>query len=166
MNRKTLFFVMLAMLCLAVFTVSVSADQNGNDNWCNSDQYGCWVTGDGGVQNYIMFWSESAREYFMGKGSTATVAAPFPGGKMSMTPVQEGKMSMAPVQEADEEMPAGLTREEKIKAVIDYQVQFVLDNVPEARADGEEAVRENVSNHVNSLSDEELDEAYEGTLLM
>ncbi|MBQ6517480.1 MAG: hypothetical protein IJI14_02095 [Anaerolineaceae bacterium] len=66
MNKKTLFVVLLAMLCLAVFTVSVSADQDGLENWCNIDQYGCWVTGDEGEQNYIMFWSEETRQYFMG----------------------------------------------------------------------------------------------------
>ena len=67
MNKK-LMFVLFAMLMMAVMTVSVSADQLANDRWCNSDQYGCWVTGDDGAQDYIMFWSESARDLFMGPG--------------------------------------------------------------------------------------------------
>ena len=73
MNKKSLFVVLFAMLCLAIFTVSVSADQDGHTNWCNMDQYGCWVTGDGGEQVYIMFWSEEARTYFMGPNSNAVV---------------------------------------------------------------------------------------------
>ena len=51
---------------MAVMTVSVSADQDGYNNWCNMDQYGCWVTGDEGEQIYIMFWSEAIRQQFMG----------------------------------------------------------------------------------------------------
>ena len=66
MNKKSFFVVLFAMLCLAVFTVSVSADQDGHTNWCNMDQYGCWVTGDEGEQIYIMFWTEDARKLFMG----------------------------------------------------------------------------------------------------
>lgn len=68
MNKKVL-FVLFAILMMAVMTVSVSADQDGHTNWCNMDQYGCWVTGDEGQQNYIMFWSESARQYFMGNST-------------------------------------------------------------------------------------------------
>lgn len=67
MNKNKLFAVLFAMLCLAVLTVSVFADQEGNNRWCNIDQYGCWVTDeDTGGQNYVMFWSEEARQYFMG----------------------------------------------------------------------------------------------------
>ncbi len=69
MSKKVL-FVLFAILMMAVMTVSVSAEQDGNDRWCNIDQYGCWVTGDDGAQNYIMFWTEEARQYFMG-GNTA-----------------------------------------------------------------------------------------------
>ena len=85
MNKKVL-FVLFAILMMAVMTASVSADQLANDRWCNSDQYGCWVTGDDGAQDYIMFWSESAREYFMGPGSNAVVTDPVPAGKMSLDP--------------------------------------------------------------------------------
>ena len=72
MNKKVL-FVLFAILMMAVMTVSVSADRDGYNNWCNMDQYGCWVTGEDGAQNYIMFWSESARTYFMGPNSNAVV---------------------------------------------------------------------------------------------
>ncbi|MBQ6502660.1 MAG: hypothetical protein IJI57_01955 [Flexilinea sp.] len=91
MNKKSFFVVLLAMLCLAVFTVSVYADQLANDRWCNSDQYGCWVTGDDGAQDYIMFWSESAREYFMGPGSNAPVVEQYTAGKMPLDPAPAEK---------------------------------------------------------------------------
>ena len=59
-----LFFVVLCLL-IAVST-NVFADQEGNDNWCNIDSYGCWVTNEDNGKDYLMFWSESARQYFMG----------------------------------------------------------------------------------------------------
>ena len=58
-----LLFVFALMMCLATV---VFADQEGNDNWCNIDSYGCWVTNEDGGKDYLMFWSESARHYFMG----------------------------------------------------------------------------------------------------
>lgn len=68
MKKNQLFIALFAMVCLAVLTVSAFADQEGNDRWCNMDQYGCWVTDkETGGQNYIMFWSEEARQYFMGE---------------------------------------------------------------------------------------------------
>lgn len=93
MNKK-LMFVLFAVLMMAVMTVSVSADQLANDRWCNSDQYGCWVTGDNGAQDYIMFWSESAREYFMGPGSNAVVTDPYPAGKMPLDPAPASEKSL------------------------------------------------------------------------
>ena len=66
MNKRTLFVVLFAMLCLALSAMTVLADQDGGDRWCNMDQYGCWVTGDEGEQIYISFWTEEARKYFMG----------------------------------------------------------------------------------------------------
>lgn len=84
MNKKSLFVVLFVIFCMAVMTVSVSADQEGNKLWCNSDQYGCWVTGDAGEKNYIMFWSEAARDLFMGPGSNATVAPAYPMGEMPL----------------------------------------------------------------------------------
>ncbi len=72
-----LFFV---LICAALSVLSVSAaprdryyDQLGNKHWCNSDSYGCWVTGENGEHEYIMFWSESARDAIMGPGSDAPI---------------------------------------------------------------------------------------------
>ncbi len=72
-----LFFV---LICAALSVLSVSAaprdryyDQLGNKHWCNSDSYGCWVTGENGEHEYIMFWSESARESIMGPDSDAPI---------------------------------------------------------------------------------------------
>ena len=66
MNKKNLFIVLLAMLCLALFTLSASAEQDGYSNWCNIDKDGCWITAEDGGKNYIMFWSEEIRQYYMG----------------------------------------------------------------------------------------------------
>lgn len=93
MNKKVC-IVLFAVLMMAVMTVSVSADQLANDRWCNSDQYGCWVTGDNGAQDYIMFWSESARELFMGPGSNAVVTDPYPAGKMPLGPAPAPEKSL------------------------------------------------------------------------
>ena len=46
-------------------------DQLGNKHWCNVDSYGCWVTGENGEHEYIMFWSEAARDSIMGPDSKA-----------------------------------------------------------------------------------------------
>ena len=64
MGKKIIIFLTLAVLMLS-FT-AVFADQNGNDRWCNTDEYGCWVTGENGDKCYIMFWSEASRKFFMG----------------------------------------------------------------------------------------------------
>ncbi len=68
------------LICAALSVLSVSAaprdryyDQLGNKHWCNSDSYGCWVTGENGEHEYIMFWSESARDAIMGPGSKAPI---------------------------------------------------------------------------------------------
>ena len=66
--KKKLFVVLFAILCLAVMAVSAFADQEGNERWCNIDSHGCWVTNEEtGGQDYIMFWSEESRQYFMGE---------------------------------------------------------------------------------------------------
>lgn len=84
MNKSTLLIVLLiTAFCLVSFS-SVLADQDGNTRWCNSDQYGCWVTGDNGEKCYILFYSEFARDYIMGKGSSAVVSPMVPGGTMSL----------------------------------------------------------------------------------
>ena len=81
MKKNTLFVVLFAMLCLAAITAVVSADNDGYNSFCYIDQYGCWVTDwdverdePTGKKIYVQFWSDEAREFFMGKGSDATVA--------------------------------------------------------------------------------------------
>ena len=77
--KKTI--ILMFVLMIAAFSVmSASAaprgryyDQLGNKHWCNSDSDGCWVTGENGEHEYIMFWSEAAREKYMGAGSDAPV---------------------------------------------------------------------------------------------
>lgn len=66
---KRWFLFLLSALLLVLLTASVSADQDGYINWCNMDEYGCWVTDENGGQCYIMFWSEDARAFFMGSHS-------------------------------------------------------------------------------------------------
>ena len=73
-------------------------------------QYGCWVTGEDGGQSYIMFWSESARDLFMGPGSKACVAKPYPAGKMPLDP--------PPV--SDDPVNPELTTDQKIDAIVAY----------------------------------------------
>ena len=81
MKKNTLFVILIAMLCLAAITAAVSADNDGYNSYCNIDQYGCWVTEwdkeldePTGKKIYVQFWSEEAREFFMGEDSDATVA--------------------------------------------------------------------------------------------
>ncbi len=79
-----IFFV---LICAALSVLSVSAayyDQNGNARWCNRDSYGCWVTGENGEHEYIMFWSEAARDYIMGKGSNAPIVERFSAGVLPL----------------------------------------------------------------------------------
>ncbi len=77
---KKSFVLIFVLICAALSVLSVSAaprdryyDQLGNKHWCNSDSYGCWVTGENGEHEYIMFWSESARDAIMGSGSKAPI---------------------------------------------------------------------------------------------
>ncbi len=59
--------VIAAILLTALLSFcTVLADRDGNYYYCNSDQYGCWVTAEDGSRSYIMFWSEEAKMYFMG----------------------------------------------------------------------------------------------------
>ena len=95
MKNNRIIVVFFAVLVLAMLmAVSVSADQEGNKRWCNSDKYGCWVTDENGGQSYIMFWSESAREYFMGPNSSAPVAPALPGGEMELEAAPAGADSL------------------------------------------------------------------------
>ena len=84
MAKKMLLAVLFAVMLLAALTVSVSADQDGNSCWCNNDQYGCWITGEKGGRDYIMFWSESARDFIMGKGSKAPIVDRYFAGKLPL----------------------------------------------------------------------------------
>ncbi len=64
--KSPLLVLLLVISILMIASQTVFADQEGNENWCNIDSYGCWVTGEDGGKDYLMFWSESARQYFMG----------------------------------------------------------------------------------------------------
>ncbi len=88
MKRKYSLIVLFVLLTAAMIFITVSADQNGNDRWCNSDEYGCWVTDEDGGKCYITFWSEEARAYFMGDkskpGSLVTVKPNTPDGRLTL----------------------------------------------------------------------------------
>ena len=58
--------IIISLFILLILSAPIFADQEGNENWCNIDSYGCWVTGEDAGKEYLMFWSESARQYFMG----------------------------------------------------------------------------------------------------
>ena len=77
---KKLFLLTLVVIIAALSVMSVSAaprgryyDQMGNKYWCNSYSYGCWVTGENGGKDYIMFWSEASAEAIMGPNSGAPI---------------------------------------------------------------------------------------------
>ena len=88
--KKTI--ILMFVLMIAAFSVmSASAaprgryyDQLGNKHWCNSDSDGCWVTGENGEHEYIMFWSEASREKYMGAGSDAPVGEYVESGTMKL----------------------------------------------------------------------------------
>ena len=84
MKRTVLFILVVIIAALSVMSVSAAPhgryfDQIGNKHWCTSDSYGCWVTGEDGGKNYIMFWSEAAAEAIMGPNSGAPIGAPLSG---------------------------------------------------------------------------------------
>ena len=66
MKKMAFLFVVLALL---FSFAAVFAEQDGYNCWCNVDQYGCWITNESGGQDYLMFWSESARQFFMGSST-------------------------------------------------------------------------------------------------
>ena len=84
MRKKALGIVLFVLLCLTAITISVSADQEGSSCWCNVDQHGCWITGENGGKSYIMFWSESSRDYIMGKGSKAPIVSMYDKAKLPL----------------------------------------------------------------------------------
>ena len=103
MKRTVLFILVVIIAALSVMSVSAAPhgryfDQIGNKHWCTSDSYGCWVTGEDGGKNYIMFWSEAAAEAIMGKNSGAPIGAPL-SGEMNLS----GPKAPVVVVEADEE---------------------------------------------------------------
>ncbi len=114
MNKTKFFIFMLLTACCLVFFGTTLADQDGNKRWCNSDQYGCWITDDDGGQSYIMFWSESARDLFMGPDSKAPVVKQYPAGQMPLDP--------APMP-----APKELTQKEKLDAIFSY---FLKNGLP------------------------------------
>lgn len=123
-KSKFYMFLLIAVFCL-VFCGAALADQEGNDRWCNSDQYGCWITGDDAGQNYIMFWSESARDLFMGPESSAGVVTQYPAGKMPLDPAPQQTSGIQAPDPGDSEDPEEeLTEEQKVEAIVDY----VLEN--------------------------------------
>ncbi len=78
--KKTFVLILVVIIAaLSVMTVCYAApfnryyDQNGNKYWCNIDSDGCWVTGENGEHEYIMFWSEASRAKYMGEGSNAPI---------------------------------------------------------------------------------------------
>ena len=111
---------MLLTACCLVFFGTALADQIGNKRWCNSDQYGCWVTGSGGGQNYIMFWSESARDLFMGPDSKAPVVKRYPEGELALDPAPTPAPALTPAPAKPEEAEKELTIDEKFKAIQTY----------------------------------------------
>ena len=130
--------MLLAVFCL-VFCSAALADQEGNSRWCNSDQYGCWITGEDSGQNYIMFWSESARDLFMGPESNAGVVKQFPAGKMPLDPAPKpAPAPVNPVNPEEPEEPAEpenpgeeLNTEQKVDAIVNYVLEKHLFDYPE-----------------------------------
>lgn len=131
---------MLLTACCLVFFGTALADQIGNKRWCNSDQYGCWVTGSGGGQNYIMFWSESARDLFMGPDSKAPVVKRYPEGELALDPAPTpAPPVIVPVPvpdpvtpEEDEEAEQELSQEQKLEAIRTYMTEKGLKYSEEA----------------------------------
>ncbi len=102
---KKIFVLSLVIIIAALSVIAVSAapragyyDQVGNKHWCNSDSYGCWVTGEDGGKDYIMFWSESAAEAIMGKNSGAPIGTLPGAGELGLA---------APVAEAAKKSDGG-----------------------------------------------------------
>ncbi len=91
-------YILLALVIVvtvafaSVSAMSVSAasplgryyDQDGNKYWCNTDSYGCWVTGENGEHDYIMFWSEASRDAIMGPDSNAPIGIVYNSSEMPL----------------------------------------------------------------------------------
>ncbi len=105
MRKSIVFF--LVVIIAGLFVMSVSAaplnryyDQTGNKYWCNVDSDGCWVTGENGEHEYIMFWSEASRAKYMGEGSNAPIGVAYPSSEMPLAapkaPKPAGKQPSKP----------------------------------------------------------------------
>ena len=78
MLKLTVFFVVLVLAALIMSGASAAPrdvyfEQDGNKYWCYVDAFGCWITGETGEHEYIMFWTEASRELFMGPDSDAPI---------------------------------------------------------------------------------------------
>ncbi len=104
--RKSIVFFLIVIIA-GLFVMSVSAaplnryyDQTGNKYWCNVDSDGCWVTGENGEHEYIMFWSEASRTKCMGEGSNAPIGVAYPSSEMPLAapkaPKPAGKQPAKP----------------------------------------------------------------------
>ena len=101
---KRLLVVLVVLVIAAMSVMAVSADQNGNSHYCTVDSYGCWVTGENGGHDYIMFWSEAAREFIMGPGSNAP---------LGILPEESGMSMDAPLVEVVKEEKEEEQKEQK-----------------------------------------------------
>lgn len=104
----------LLILCVVLVTLAGAVLTAQAGNFCKVDSYGCTVEEDG-KQIYIMFWSESARDYIMGPGSNATVAPYFPSGEMPLDPP------------AAAEKPAWLAALDKFHELLKAKIGGLLD---------------------------------------
>ena len=142
---KKIIFVFCGILILlagSVFTAYAG-------DFCNIDNYGCWVEEDG-QKIYTMFWSEESRKFFMG-GMTEPYT--------NVTELCSTCGDQLPMEGAGSSSLMSLTDMMR-QAVISHQVQWILNNIPGTTYND---VIQNVTNHVNSMTDEELLEAYNNT---
>lgn len=100
-------------------TITASAAQDGNHRWCNVDSYGCWDIDEDGNQFYIMFWSESARAYFMGNSS-----APYSNVTDFCDDCKDGNMGLAP---APAEEPSVDVQEDPNEKIRNDKINWIAD---------------------------------------
>ncbi len=121
---KKIFVLSLVIVIAAMSVIAVSAapragyyDQVGNKYWCNSDSYGCWVSGENGEHEYIMFWSESAADAIMGKNSGAPIGT-LPGTSelnLAAPLAEAAKKSDGGSKPQPQPLPSGCTKDEDCK---------------------------------------------------
>lgn len=93
MKKSIVFLLVFVIAALSLSSVSAAPrerwyDQMGNKYWCYVDSDGCWITGEEGEKNYIMFWSEASREKFMGPDSNAPIGVMYDAPEMPLKPPQ------------------------------------------------------------------------------